>query len=134
MEEVKYVNRYNDVYTFTKNEDGSVDMDGEFKWCRFGFSNVYKEAYEAYCADANTDGDGLMTPGEFKDNVFNIDEKYRKLIYSDHDDINMVDPSGGPYLTSGMDMSKFSSSFAGLKIKGFKRTDKGFKILTKPNK
>ena len=34
---VKYENRYGDVYTFTKQEDGNVLWEGEFKYCRFGY-------------------------------------------------------------------------------------------------
>tara|TARA_R110000822_G_scaffold79038_1_gene189274 strand:+ start:589 stop:858 length:270 start_codon:yes stop_codon:yes gene_type:complete len=33
---MEYKNRYNDVYTFTKQEDGNVLMEGDFKWIRFG--------------------------------------------------------------------------------------------------
>ena len=33
---MEYKNRYGDVYTFTKQEDGNVLMDGEFKWMRVG--------------------------------------------------------------------------------------------------
>ena len=32
----KYTNRYGDVYTFTKQEDGNVLWEGNFKHCRFG--------------------------------------------------------------------------------------------------
>ena len=32
----KYENRYGDVYTFTKQEDGNVLMEGKFEWMRFG--------------------------------------------------------------------------------------------------
>ena len=34
---VEYKNRYGDVYTFTKQEDGNVLWEGEFKYCRFGY-------------------------------------------------------------------------------------------------
>ena len=33
---VNYTNRYGDVYTFTKQEDGSVLWEGKFEWMRFG--------------------------------------------------------------------------------------------------
>ena len=32
----KYENRYGDIYTFTKQEDGNVLMEGKFEWMRFG--------------------------------------------------------------------------------------------------
>ena len=33
---MEYNNRYNDVYTFTKQEDGNVLMEGKFEWMRAG--------------------------------------------------------------------------------------------------
>ena len=33
---MEYKNRYGDVYTFTKQEDGSVLMEGKFEWMRAG--------------------------------------------------------------------------------------------------
>ena len=33
---MEYNNRYNDVYTFTKQEDGNVLMAGKFEWMRAG--------------------------------------------------------------------------------------------------
>ena len=33
---MEYNNRYNDVYTFTKQEDGNVLMEGKFEWMRVG--------------------------------------------------------------------------------------------------
>ena len=35
---MEYKNRYGDVYTFTKQDDGNVLWEGEFKHCRFGGS------------------------------------------------------------------------------------------------
>jgi hypothetical protein len=40
------------------------------------------------------------------------------------DEINMVDPSGGPYLTEGMEIM-------GKTIKEFKSNEKGYLIITK---
>jgi len=36
VEMVEYKNRYGDVYTFTKQEDGNVLMEGKFEWVRSG--------------------------------------------------------------------------------------------------
>lgn len=33
---VEYTNRYGDVYSFTKQEDGNVLMEGKFEWMRSG--------------------------------------------------------------------------------------------------
>ena len=64
MKKIKYTNRYNDVFTFTKTDDGNILFEGEFKWMRCSWPNVYDRAYEAYCMDI--DDDQVMTLGEFK--------------------------------------------------------------------
>ena len=33
---MEYKNRYNDVYTFTRQEDSNVLMEGKFEWMRAG--------------------------------------------------------------------------------------------------
>ena len=50
---MKYTNRYGDVYTFTKQEDGSVLWEGDFKHARFGYPNNCKRAYQQYCKDVH---------------------------------------------------------------------------------
>lgn len=36
---MKYTNRYGDVYTFTKQENGDVLWEGNFEFSRYGFDN-----------------------------------------------------------------------------------------------
>ena len=108
MKKIEYTNRYNDVFTFSKTEDGNILFEGELKWMRCGWPNVYDNAYEAYCADV--DSDERMTMGEFKKAVHEYDpetfkstplnKQYAKLVYSDQSRIDMIDPSGGPYIHS----------------------------------
>jgi hypothetical protein len=134
---MKYTNRYNDVYTFTKQEDGSVLWEGDFKYCRIGWPNVYKEAYQQYRKDG-----GDMHIEQFKVEVHNYDretykpseiaEKYRSLVYSDMNTIDMVDPSGGPYMTSHMNLGSFlGEEFEGRCIRSFESLeDDKWKIIT----
>ena len=134
---MKYTNRYNDVYTFTKQENGDVLWEGSFKWCRFGWPNVYKEAYEQYRKDG-----GDMHIEWFKEEVHRYDpetykfsdisEKYRSLVYPDMNTIDMVDPSGGPYMTSHMDLGSFlGKEFEGRSIRSFEPLeDDNCKIIT----
>ena len=139
MEKIKYTNRYNDVFTFSKTEDGNILFEGEFKWMRCGWPNVYDAAYNAYCTD--TDTDSTMTMGEFKTAVHEYDKetyestplskKYQGLVYSDTTKIDMIDPSGGPYLHSGHDMGYFDKSFKGMIIEHFKSTPEGYLIIIK---
>ena len=146
MEKIKYTNRYNDTFTFSKTDDGNILWEGEFKHCRFGWPNVYTEAYEAYLAD--TDTDDQMTMDEFKKEVHesvydsegkyvsmsDISIKYAKLVHSDTNKIDMVDPSGGPYMTSGMNMNYIDDEFEGMIIEQFKPVKEGYLIIVKNEK
>lgn len=139
MEKVKYKNRYGDIFTFSKTDDGNILMEGEWKWMRSGWPNVYTKAYEAYCADVDTDE--RMTMGEFKTAVHEYDKetfkptplakKYQGLVHSDTTKINMIDPSGGPYLAENQDMGGFDRSFNKMRIQEFKRVEEGYLIIIK---
>jgi hypothetical protein len=98
---MKYTNRYGDVYTFTKQENGDVLWEGNFEFCRYGFPN-------------NPDGT------------------------SNTDVIDMVDPSGGPYLTRGQMLSHVIIGWDGIDgfnviIDSFEKVDEGWLIKTKPH-
>jgi hypothetical protein len=43
-------------------------------------------------------------------------------------EIEMIDPSGGPYITRGMSLDSFG--FKKYVVKDFKRIDTGYKIIT----
>lgn len=141
MEKIKYTNRYNDVFTFSKTEDGNILFEGEFKWMRCGYPNVYDDAYKRYAADTSMDVDGQMTLDEFKKAVHEYDKetlestplnkKYAKLVYSDRSKIDMIDPSGGPYMHAGYDMGMFSESFKGMIIEEFKPVNGNYLIVIK---
>jgi len=137
---MKYTNRYNDVYTFTLQENGDVLWEGEFKHCRFAWPNVYKEAYQQYrkdCSDLQID---YMHIKEFKKAVHEYDDEkfeytplarqYGPLVYSDTKTIDMVDPSGGPYISSGMDMGMFEDEFKGRIVRSFVPVETGYLIQT----
>ena len=132
---MKYTNRYNDVYTFTKQENGDVLWEGSFEWCRYGWPNIYKEAYQQYRKDG-----GDMHIDEFKEAVHEYDnekseytplaKQYGPLVYSDTKNISMVDPSGGPYITEGMDMEWIDKSFKGRIVSSFVPVETGYLIQT----
>ena len=137
MIKIKYTNRYGDIYTFTKRKNGNILIEGDWKWFRVGFDNDYNEAYERYSNDVDTDE--RMTLGEFKVAVHEYIEnqptefskKYRKYIRSDTSKYRMIDPSGGPYLCSGLNMGAIDESFEGMIIDWFKPNPKGYLIITK---
>lgn len=108
MSEVKvdysYINRYGDEFKFYFREDGNIQWEGNFKHHRIGWPNVYTEAFAAYQKDG-----GKLSLEEFKKQIFNQDDlrkAYGGLVTSDRDTIDMVDPSGGPYMFAGQKFMK----------------------------
>jgi hypothetical protein len=131
MEKI-YKNRYGDIFTYTEDENQDILWQGNFKWCRFGMPNDYTKAYEAYCNDVKDP----MSLELFKKAVHEWDDEththhypeYVKMVDSLKDEIDMVDPSGGPYMSRGMSLDSFG--FKNYVIKDFKRIDTGYKIVT----
>lgn len=127
-----YKNRYGDQYTFTEDDDQDILWEGEFKYCRFGMPNDYTRAYEAYCNDVKNP----MSLEEFKKAVHEYDDEthsyyypeYVKMVDSLVNEIDMIDPSGGPYISRGMSLDSFG--FKKYVVKDFQRIDTGYKIIT----
>ena len=132
----EYKNRYGDLFTFTKDDDHNILWEGNFEYCRFGMPNDYQYAYSAYLKD-NEDKQSLMTLAQFKDAVHHYDDEtlsydypeYIKMVECLRDEIDMVDPSGGPYLSVGMSMESFG--FKDSIIEDFQKIDTGYKIIIK---
>ena len=116
-----YNNRYRDKITFDHKEK-AVTMTGYGPYFRYGWPNVYDKAYEKYVesahVDAKLEGNQILTQEEFEKILFVTKDEdsyesnalyklFGKYIYSDKDTINMVDPSGGPYITVGMNLKMF---------------------------
>lgn len=130
--ETTYSNRYGDKYTFTLLDDGNIQWSGSFEYSRFGFPNDYTKAYAAYLNFG-----GEMNLKEFKEEVHrsiydendiyigpcDVARVYGPLVKSNMDVIDMVDPSGGPYLSTGQE-------FMGKIIKEFKSNEEGYLIIT----
>jgi hypothetical protein len=128
----EYKNRYGDVFTFTKDDDHNILWEGNFEYCRFGMPNDYQYAYSAYLKNG-----GVLKLDEFKKVVHNYNEEtssydypeYIKMVKCLEDEIDMVDPSGGPYLSVGMPMDSFG--FKDSIIEDFQKIDAGYKIIIK---
>lgn len=131
-----YRNRYGDQITFEQKSESRIDMTGYSQYLRVGYPNNYEAAYSAYKADCakleEPDMDLLtedvsqnrlreLTLKEFKELVHNWEieknplAKYRSLIVSDTTQCDMVDPSGGPYISVGTDLGEFFSGSIGKK-------------------
>ena len=136
MEAYKMTNRYGDKFTFTPQEDGTILWEGNFEYYRYGWPNDYTQAFFEYTKDTG----GGINLEQFKELVhayddeeeaFVIDRKYRELITSNTAVINMVDPSGGPYLSSNMAVESISEELTGLVIDRFESVETGWKIFLK---
>lgn len=131
----KYRNRYGDEYKFELMPNGNIMWTGKFEWCRWGVPNVYDKAYAKYQEDGGTESLLIFTKmvhewDDEKDTYTETAKKYGQYVYSDNDTIDMVDPSGGPYIARGNDMGKyFSAEFAGKIVHSFKRHEEGYEIV-----
>ena len=101
--------------------------------------NDYTKAYEEFVKDTD-DIENVLGFEEFKKAVHHYDDekreytydKYVRLVKSLVNEIDMVDPSGGPYISVGMPMD--SLGFKGYVVEGFERIDTGYKIITESTK
>ena len=129
-------NRDSDVYTFTADKDGNILWEGPFTYYRCGMPNDYTKAYKSYLKD--TPIGEAMGLEDFKVKVHKYDndsseyvmgDKYVRLVESLKDKIDMIDPSGGPYISVGQDAGMYIPEFKGKTIKDFESIEKGFKII-----
>ena len=133
MKTHKITNRYGDEFTLTLQEDGTILWEGNFEHCRFGFPNDYTKAFFEYTRDTG----GGISLEQFKELVHAYDDekesyvledrKYAELVTSNTAIINMVDPSGGPYLTRDMKIEQLSPK----KVDRFEWVEKGYIIYLK---
>jgi hypothetical protein len=133
-----YVNRYRDQIVFEQEGDTILMSGYNPEYCRYGFPNIYTEAYEAYCSVVYEVPDGQpMSLDKFKEVVHEwrdgtnwIMKLFGPLIKSDTDTIDMFDPSGGPYMSVGTDMSHFGGGLEGV-VTGIKMSEKSVVLTVK---
>ena len=141
-----YTNRYRDAIVFERTDDNTVVMTGGQHF-RYGWPNKYDRAYRAYMEvvkkleepdynllveDVNANALRPFTEAEFEEamqgHLYDYEDKKAnptlkslwRHVYSDTDTIDMVDPSGGPYIKSGYDLKNmvdFPESFVIKSIK-----------------
>ena len=124
MKTTEYTNRYKDKFTFTDLENGNVLWEGNFQYHRCGFPNDYSKAFIQY-----KENGGGMPLDDFKIKVHEYDTENNKyfmeevyLVEPMKTEIDMVDPSGGPYLAAGGKIHDKT-------IIGFKKHPKGYEII-----
>jgi hypothetical protein len=128
-----YKNRYGDIFKFSINKEKDILWKGNFEYCRFGMPNDYTKAYNAYINDVATP----MVFEEFKEAVHNYNDEthtydypeYVKMVETLWNEIDMIDPSGGPYISVGMSMDSFG--FKGEVIDKIVPIKGGYKLITK---
>ncbi|MDA9050840.1 hypothetical protein N9H35_00275 [bacterium] len=126
---VKYRNRYDDEFEFKELSNGNIQWSGNFEYCRFGMPNDYSKAWEVFKEEY-----GGLDYEEFVDAIHTYDEETNSYVFADllplveskKDVINMVDPSGGPYISEGMNMKTFD--LKGI-VKEFKSNKNGYEII-----
>ena len=83
-----------------------------------------KETYTNRYGDEFT-----FTPDEDGNLLWEGNFEYHRYGYEETpDNLNMVDPSGGPYITIGTDMGLYHTEMKGRKVTGFVRIDNGYKL------
>jgi hypothetical protein len=126
MKKTTHTNRYGDIHTFTSTDDGNILWEGNFSHSRFAWPNDYTSAYKTYLEQG-----GTMPLNEFKKKVHEYDNEAKEyvmgrelisLVKSDTTKIDMVDPSGGPYICTGME-------FGGRIIVGIKPQEDGYLLV-----
>jgi hypothetical protein len=137
MEKI-YKNRYGDIFTYTEDENQDILWQGNFEYCRISYPNDYTKAYDKYCKDhiENFYNGERMSLELFKKAVHEWDDEthtyhypeYVKMVDSLKNEIDMVDPSGGPYMSRGMSLDSFG--FKDYIVKDFNPIDTGYKIIT----
>ena len=141
-----YYNRYKDKITFD-HKGKTVTMSGYSPYFRYSWPNVYDTAYEKYVesavVDAKLEGTQILTQEEFvealharkDENEYGYNALYKlfgKYIYSNKDVIEMVDPSGGPYLSVGTNLKEFfGREYEDLIIESIKIGKKNIKFKVK---
>ena len=119
MKDVILKNRYNDEISFTNITPKEYVMGGG-KYVRTICENNYSNAYATYIEELPIDSKPL-TMEEFKKELYRNDEnekygrtevniKYVSLV-TPSNKIYAVDPSGGPFVSKGMDLHILSDEF-----------------------
>lgn len=128
-----YINRYGDTITFKEQSNNIVAMSGyDPAYVRVGWENDYSEAYEIYSMeclalsepdmnllveDVNDDNRGILRKFTYPEFAYHVDEamhdkkkfynRYCKYVYTDFERYKMFDPSGGPYISIGMNVGLY---------------------------
>jgi hypothetical protein len=133
-----YINRYGDEIVFEQTEPNKIEMSGYGDHLRAGWPNDYSDAYKeylTYCSrleeidynylvdDPILNVTREMSQKEFEVAVLDGFHKeghpfyiFMKYVKSDKSTYDMVDPSGGPYISVGMNIGRYFDGAIGKQI------------------
>lgn len=126
-----YINRYGDKITFKELANNKISMSGyDPAYARIGWENDYSDAYEIYCMECmaleepdmnllveDVPVSSTLRKLTYPEFAYQVDDaihdqskffnKYGKYIRTDFERYNMIDPSGGPYISIGMNVGRY---------------------------
>lgn len=133
--QIKYINRYNDEFTFTLVKPKEILWEGPFEYCSISYPNDYTKSYEKYLELG-----GEYELQEFIQRVHDYDDEKKEFVLG-NDLVKLitplenlyasVDPSGGPYIGIEEDMGRFDKIFTGKIVKEIQHHQNGYKIIIK---
>lgn len=106
----EYINRYGDHIYFNEVDEHTVEMTGYYNpHMRVAYMRDYSEAYEVYCLGKEQPMSFVDFVGTFENGEFPKEQymQYSKFIKPDTSCVQMVDPSGGPYISLGFDIGRY---------------------------
>ena len=146
MKEIRYQNRYGDIFTFEVLNNTTIKWSGDFKYVGISFENDYSKAYIKYIESWRPSHEnGLpLTLDEFKIEIHKYDsergmwseiaDKYSHLVEVKNSEYNSIDPSGGPFISIGMDLGSIDTRLQGKIVDEFIYRDGYYLIKTKYDK
>jgi hypothetical protein len=141
-----YINRCGDNIVFEQTQPNKIEMSGYLPiGLRCGYANDYSEAYKIYLNQCSTLEEPdmkllvedmqeeniirVMTYHEFANQVYesfkysdhihqneNRFYEFTKYVSTDRSIINMIDPSGGPYISLGTNIGRYFDGKIGKQI------------------
>jgi hypothetical protein len=131
-------NRYGTEYSFSLDLEDNILWEGDFTYSSISCPNDYSEAYKEYCdLEGNPPHDRTLSIKQFKNAVHEYDQelkqmtplalKYGTKVLTLKNEIQHLDPPGGPFICRDMKLDDFG--FPNFVVKDFKRILTGYKII-----
>jgi hypothetical protein len=131
-------NRYGSEYSLTLDVEGNILWEGDFSYSSISYPIDYSEAYKVYYdLEGNPPHDRTLSLKQFKIAIHEycselkqmnpLALKYSSKVKHLKDEIQHLDPPGGPYICREMKLDDFG--FPNFVVKDLKRILTGYKII-----